>query len=180
MKKIENILLTLVKITLASILVLSRLKWLLIFIVSPPFVFVLLYLLDGGFQAKEGAFNADSYMTPVMLYVISVFCYATYSEYLNLTSKGYIFNSIDSYADYASTSNKLIVNYISIAFVNFLLFLLFLSPFVFIDYLEISDELEMLLIFITFVVMLSLITSNGKNVDNTEVIYLPDLRQDKS
>ncbi|EIO4083919.1 hypothetical protein LQK65_004401 [Vibrio parahaemolyticus] len=88
MKKIENILLTLANIMLVSIFVLSRLKWLLIFFVSPPFVFVLLYLLDGGFQAKEGVFNADSYMTPVMVYVLSVFCYATYSEYLNLTSHG--------------------------------------------------------------------------------------------
>lgn len=178
MKKIENILLTLVKITLASILVLSRLKWLLIFFVSPLFVFVLLYLLDGGFQAKEGAFNADSYMTPVMVYVISVFCYATYSEYLNLTSKGYIFNSIDSYAasDYSIILIKLIVSYIIIAVAYFLLFL---SPIVFIDNLEISDELKMLLIFITFVVMLSLITSHEKNVDNSEVICLPDLRENK-
>ncbi|HCH6603027.1 hypothetical protein ACEWBP_22655 [Vibrio parahaemolyticus] len=179
MKKIENLILTLANIMLASTFVLSRLKWLLIFIVSPPFVFVLLYLLDGGFQAKEGAFNADSYMTPVMVYVISVFCYATYSEYLNLTSKGYIFNSIDSYADYASTSNKLIVNYISMTFAHFLLFFLFLSPIVFIDYLEISDELEMLLIFITYGVMFPLITSHGKNVDNSEVICLPDLRENK-
>lgn len=179
MKKIENLILTLANIMLASTFVLSRLKWLLIIFFSPPFVFVLLYLLDGGFQAKEGAFNADSYMTPVMVYVISVFCYATYSEYLNLTSKGYIFNSIDSYADYASTSIKLIVNYISMTFAHFLLFFLFLSPIVFIDYLEISDELEMLLIFITYGVMFSLITSHGKNVDNSEVICLPDLRENK-
>ncbi|MCQ4503054.1 hypothetical protein NPN16_22225 [Vibrio parahaemolyticus] len=179
MKKIENLILTLTKIMLASILVLSRIKWLIIIIFSPPFVFVLLYLLDGGFQAKEGVFNADSYMTPVIVYVLSVFCYATYREYLNLTSKGYIFNSIDSYAasDYSIILIKLIASYIIIAVAYFLLFL---SPIVFIDNLEISDELKMLLIFITFVVMLSLITSHGKNVNNSEVICLPDLRQDKS
>ncbi|EID0053585.1 hypothetical protein LA066_004696 [Vibrio parahaemolyticus] len=179
MKKIENILLTLANIMLASTFVLSRLKWLLIFFVSPPFVFVLLYLLDGGFQAKEGVFNADSYMTPVMVYVLSVFCYATYSEYLNLTSKGYIFNSIDSYADYASTSIKLIVNYISIAFARFLLFLLLASPAMVIINLEILPTLQLLLIVLTYHVIFSLITLDTKDIDDSDIICLPDLRQDK-
>lgn len=176
MKKIENILLTLVNIMFASTFVLSRFKWLLIIFVSLPFVYLLLYLFDVGFQVKEEVFNSDSYMTQVRVYVLSVICYATYREYLDLTSKGYIFKSIDSYVECGIISIKLIVSYIIIAFACILLFL---SPIVFIYNLEISYESKMLFIFVTLGVILSLITSHGKNVDNSEVICLPDLRENK-
>lgn len=180
MKKNENILLTLVNIMFASTFVLSRFKWLLIIFVSLPFVYLLLYLFDVGFQVKEEVFNSDSYMTQVRVYVLSVICYATYREYLDLTSKGYIFKSIDSYVECGIISIKLIVNYISIAFARFLLFLLLASPAMVIVNLEILPTLQLLLIVLTYHVIFSLITLDTKDIDDSDIICLPDLRQNKS